>query len=260
MKRLTLLLICVIFVTGAWAQGLEIINLRHRTAEQLLPQLRQLVEPGGALAGTGDKIFLRASPRNQAEIRQVIEALDRPLRRLMITVRQDGQKEGAEAGASASVRLSPGDSRIRGSVGERTHSGRQSIAQQVQTIEGSQAFINVGRSLFLPFRQAVLTPAGVVVAESIVQVDVGTGFQAAPRLVGDRVMLDISPRHDTVGPVPGSANVQHLTTTVSGRLGEWIALGGSAQQTTGEQGGTLRYGTSSARDDRQVWLKVEELP
>jgi hypothetical protein len=260
LKRLTLLLACVTFVTGAWAQGLEIINLRHRTAEQLLPQVRPLVEPGGALAGTGDKLFLRASPRNQAEIRQVIEALDRPLRRLMITVRHGGQKEGAEAGASASIRLAPGDSRIRGTLGERRTSSREDIAQQVQTVEGGRAYISVGQSIALPLRQVVQTPAGLVVSDTLVWRDIATGFHAAPRLAGDRVMLDISPTHDTPGSMPGSANVQHLTTTVSGRLGEWIALGGSAQQASGDSAGTLHYGTRSGRDDRQVWLKVEELP
>lgn len=263
MNRLNVLLACVTFVTfvtEASAQALEIINLRHRTAEQLLPQVQPMVEPGGALIGAGDKLFLRASPRNQAQVRQVVEALDRPLRRLMITVRHSGQQDGAGVHAGANVRLSPGDSRIRGSIGERSTSSRSDTAQQVQTVEGGRAWINVGSSYFLPFQQVVLTPAGAVVAQSMVQVDVGTGFAAAPRLAGERVMLDISPTNDTVGSLPGSANTQRLTTTVSGRLGEWIALGGSAQQTTGEQGGTLRYGTSSARDDRQVWLKVEELP
>jgi len=263
LNRLNVLLACVTFVTfvtGAWAQGLETITLRHRTAEQLLPQVQPMVEPGGARIGAGDKLFLRASPRNQAQVRQVVEALDRPLRRLMITVRHGGEREGADAHAGANVRLSPGDSRIRGSVGERSYSSRQNIAQQVQTVEGGRAWINVGSSYFLPFNQVVLTPAGAVVAQSMVQVDVGTGFAAMPRLAGERVMLDISPTNDSVGSLPGSANTQRLTTTVSGRLGEWIALGGSARQESGTQGGILRYGTSNARDDRQVWLKVEELP
>lgn len=259
LKSLALLLACVTFVTSAWAQSLEVITLRHRTAEQLLPQVQPMVEPGGALIGAGDKLFLRASPRNQAQVRQVVEALDRPLRRLMITVRHGGEREGVDVHAGASVRLAPGDSRIRGSVGERSYSSRQSIAQQVQTVEGGRAWINVGSSYFLPFQQVVLTPTGAVVAQSMVQVDVGTGFAAMPRLAGDRVMLDISPTNDSAGSLPGSANTQRLGTTVSGRLGEWIALGGSARQESGTQGGTLRYGTRTARDDRQVWLKVEEL-
>lgn len=260
MRPLILLLACVTFVTGARAQGMETINLRHRTAEQMLPLVQPMVEPGGAVIGAGDKLFLRTSPRNLAQVRLVIDALDRPLRRLMITVRQGGDKAGADTRASAGVRLSPSDSSIRGSVGERHYGNRQSVDQQVQTVEGGRAYINVGQTTLLPLRQVVRTPTGLVVTDTLVRHDIGTGFHAVPRLAGDRVTLDISPTQDTPGTLPGSVNVQHLGTTVSGRLGEWIALGGSTRQESGTQGGILRYGTGSARDDRQVWLKVEELP
>jgi len=246
-------------VTAAWAQTLEVITLRHRAAEQLLPQVQPLVEPGGMLTGTGDKLFLRASQRNQADIRQVLEALDRPLRRLMISVRHGGATEGEKVGAGATVILAPGDSSVRGRVGERRYNSRENIAQQVQMVEGGRAFINVGQSIALPFRQVVLTPAGAVVSEGIVWQDLGTGFHAAPRVAGDIVTLDISPRHDTPGPVPGSANVRRLSTTVAGRLGEWISLGGTRRDTSGEESGTLHYGSRGVRDDRQVWLKVDEL-
>lgn len=259
MKRITLVVILVTFVTAAWAQALEVLTLKHRSAELLLPQLQPLVEPGGMLTGSGDKLFLRASNRNQADIRRVLEVLDRPLRRLMITVRHGGTAEGEKVGAGGTVILSPGDSSVRARVGERRYTSRESVSQQVQTVEGGRAFINVGQSIALPFRQVVLTPAGAVVSEGMVWHDVGTGFNAAPRVVGDTVTLDISPRHDTPGPVPGSANIQRLSTTVSGRLGEWISLGGATRDTSTEKSGTLHYGTRNARDDRQVWLKVEEL-
>lgn len=259
MKRTALIVILVTFVTAAWAQGLEVLTLRYRGAEQLLPQLQPLVEPGGMLTGSGDKLFLRTSNRNMADIRQVVEALDRPLRRLMITVRHGGTAAGEKVGAGATVILAPGDSSVRGRIGERRYTSRESVAQQVQTVEGGRAFINVGQSLLLPFRQVVLTPAGAVVTETVVQHDIGTGFHAEPRLAGDTVTLDISPRHDTPGSVPGSSNVQRLSTTVSGRLGEWIALGGATRDASSEKGGTLHYGTRSAQGDQQVWLKVEEL-
>lgn len=259
MKRSATIFVLLAFAAAAWAQALDVITLRHRTAEQLLPQLQPLVEPGGMLTGTGDKLFLRASQRNQADIRQALDALDRPLRRLTITVRQGGAAAGARVGAGATVILAPGDSSVRGRVGERRYSSREGVAQQVQTVEGGRAFINVGQSVALPFRQVVLTPAGAVVSEGIVWQDIGTGFHAEPRVAGDTVTLDIAPRHDTPGPVPGSANVRRLSTTVSGRLGEWISLGGATRDTSGEKGGTLHYGSGGAREDHQVWLKVDEL-
>lgn len=262
MKRL----LCALFITSslAWGQGLEIIDLRHRSAEQLLPQLAPFVEPGGALSGVNHKLFLRASRRNQAEIRDLVAALDTPLRRLMISVRQDGSDRGSEqsGGISGRVVIGGGAPVIggRGHLSRSDSSSRRNVAQQVQTIDGGRAAILVGQSFFLPLRQVVLTPTGVIVSESLVQRDLGTGFVAVPRLNGDRVTLEISPRDDTPGPLPGSVNTQRLVTTVSGRLGEWIELGGSAGEQSGNTAGIAGYGTQSASRQRRLLLKVDALP
>lgn len=245
---------------AALAQALETLTLKHRTAEQVLPVLQPLLEPGASLVGAGNKLFLRASVRNRAELRGVLDEIDRPLRRLMISVRHGGELSGQEGGAQVAGRIGAGGAE----VGARVYSSRsardENIVQQVQTVEGGRALINVGQSLPLPLQQVVLTPAGAVVSRTVVFQELGTGFHAEPRLAGDRVTLDISPRHDTPGPVPGSANLQRLSTTVSGRLGEWLPLGGSVQDTSGEQAGTVHYGTRNARDTRRIWLKVDELP
>ena len=54
---------------SAWAE-LEVISLRHRTVDQVLPVLRPLVESGGALSGMNDQPVIRASRANIAELRQ----------------------------------------------------------------------------------------------------------------------------------------------------------------------------------------------
>ena len=113
--------------------------------------------------------------------------------------------------------------------------------------------------MVLPLRQVILTPLGAVVSESLVQRDLGTGFVAVPRVNGDRVTLEISPRDDTPGPLPGSVNTQRLITTISGRLGEWLELGGSLGDQSGNSTGIASYGTQSASHRRRLLLKVEEL-
>lgn len=256
-------LLCAVLLAwcgAVWAQALETLTLRHRTADQIMPVLQPLLDPGGSLAGAGNKLFVRTSARNLADLRRVLDSLDQPLRRLMISVRHGGELVGQAGGAELAGRVGTGGAE----VGARAYSSRSSreenLVQQVQTVEGARAFINVGQSLPLPLQQVVLTPAGAVVSRTVVFQELGTGFHAEPRLAGDRVTLDISPRHDTPGPVPGSANLQRLSTTVSGRLGEWLPLGGSVQDTAGEQAGTVHYGTRNARDTRRIWLKVDELP
>jgi hypothetical protein len=248
----------------AWGQTLEIINLRHRSADAMLPQLAPFVEPGGAITGVGDKLFLRVSARNQADIRALVASLDTPLRRLMISVRQDGEDSGSDRGAGVSgrVEVGAGGTAIsgRGHLYQSDSRSRRDTVQQVQTVDGGRAAIMVGESFLLPLRQVVLTPAGVVVSESFVQRDLGTGFVAMPRLNGERVTLEISPRDDTAGTQPGSVNVQRLVTTVSGRLGEWLELGGSVGEQSGSSGAVASYGTRSASRQRRLLLKVEELP
>ena len=82
-----------------------------------------------------------------------------------------------------------------------------------------------------------------------------------PRVQGDRVTLDINPRRDSFDyQRRGTVNVQRVDTTVSGRLGEWIDLGGVGDNRS-EQGSSLLGRSSSQVDDRRgVQVKVEELP
>jgi len=204
----------------------------------------------------GDNVSIDISPRHDT-LGPVPGSVN--VRRLMITVRQGGSTEGERVGISGTVILTPGDSSLRARGGASQGSRSESISQQVQTVEGGHAFINVGRELAIPFDEVVLTPAGAVVSRGMTWYDVGTGFEAQPRLAGDNVSIDISPRHDTLGPVPGSVNVRRLSTTVSGRLGEWISLGGSSRESAGQTSGTLRYGSGGRREDQQIWLKVDEI-
>jgi DNA-binding MurR/RpiR family transcriptional regulator len=60
----------------ARAQGLEIIELKQRSADQVLPTLLPLVEPGGTLTGVNNQLFLRASPRNREEIKRVLDVIN----------------------------------------------------------------------------------------------------------------------------------------------------------------------------------------
>ena len=80
---------------GEGLYEIEVIDLRFRTADQVLPVLQPLLEPGGALSGQGSQLFLRTSRANAAQIRQVLATLDRPPRQLEIRVRQDMLREGS---------------------------------------------------------------------------------------------------------------------------------------------------------------------
>jgi hypothetical protein len=50
-----------------------------------------------------------------------------------------------------------------------------------------------------------------------------------------------------------------LSTTVQGRLGEWIAVGGADVREDRSSSGVLSSGQGVERNRRGVWLKVEEV-
>src|SRR2546430_8208176 len=160
-------------VLAAWAahglaqQALEIIPLRHRTVDQVLPALQPVVEPGGALTGQSGQLMVRTSPANLAEIKRGLEAIDRPPRRLQISVRFDDSLEAASQGIEAGGRVGGGGSRVDARVQGARSATADRVEQRLRVLQGGRAFITPGQSRPGMQRQRVPTPAGVVAQETI---------------------------------------------------------------------------------------------
>lgn len=256
-------LFCGLTSVQGLAQALEVIELRHRTVDEVLPALLPLVEPGGTLTGMNNQLFLRASPRNREDIKRALAAIDKSARRLIIRVAHDRQSAEADRGAEGRGQLVLGTSRQASAevnVWDTRSQRNASASQMVQTVDGGRAFIQVGRSLPLPMRQVVIGPGGVVVSEAVVYRDIGSGFYAEPRISADRVTVRITQQVEQLdGRQPGNIASQQLSTTVNGRLGDWIELGGTGQQGKAHQSGSYNIGTAQMRDARSIWLMVEEI-
>ncbi|HEX6528963.1 MAG TPA: secretin N-terminal domain-containing protein [Burkholderiales bacterium] len=234
---LALLLAAAPLAAGA-QQALEIISLRYRTVEQVLPALQPLVEPGGTLSGSRGQLFLRASPANLAEIRRALDAIDRPSRRLTISVRHNDAGTSARRELGARGVVSSSGSRVTITAEDQRRDSGERIDQRVQVVEGGRAYIAAGQS-------RPLGSAGIQ--------DMATGFEVTPRLSGDWVMLEIATRKESPGPRPGSVQGQRAVSTVGARLGEWVEIGGTSSQLANEGRASVR-----ADESRRVWLKVEE--
>jgi hypothetical protein len=240
--RRTLYVALALLATHAYSQNaLEIIPLRHRTAEQVLPALRPLMEPGATLTGQGTQLIVRASPGNLDELKRALAAIDRPARRLQILVRLDDAVDAARQDVSGSGRISSNSgARVEVQAQESSRTGVERVDQRVQVLEGSRAFIYIGQS----------TP----ILDGSVTRETASGFEAIPRLTGSGVLVEIAQRRDT--PVQQQA----LTTTVSGRLGEWLDVGGAIESAARTDRGIAAARSSQSAQARRVWLKVEALP
>jgi hypothetical protein len=94
--------------------------------------------------------------------------------------------------------------------------------------------------------------------------ELSSGFEVLPRLNGERVMLDIATQQERatdLGQV--SAVVQRATTTVTGKLGEWIEIGGVTSSLSEQRSGVGLVGgahsVTTQSDQRTIAVKVEQV-
>ena len=128
-------------------QALEIIPLRHRTVDQVLPALQPLLEPGATLSGSRGQLFLRASASNADDIKRALAAIDRPAKRLQISVRLDDalERERRDIQASGSVGSARrAHQRQRAGLAQRTAASASTSA--CRSWRAQQATIFAGRS------------------------------------------------------------------------------------------------------------------
>lgn len=243
------------------AADLTVIDLRHRTAADLLPVLEPLVGRDTALSGIDYKLLVRGSAADVARIREALAVLDRAPKQLLIAVRYTNAPDNK----NSSINFNTGSNRSRSTINGQITTTTQTSDQtsSVRVIEGNGAHISTGQSV--PIVTAIMTRprTGQIAGVGLGFRELTTGFDVLPRINGDRVILNIATQRATTanGSANGVADIQQVDTTIEGRIGEWIELGG-VTTTSSEQkglittsGGGVRHSTQS--DNQSVMMKVE---
>jgi len=260
------LLLCSL-AAAVGAQSLEVIDLKHRRAEELIPVLQPLLEPGGALTGQDYKLFVRASATNVAQLRQALAQLDRQPRQLFVSVRRSTQQEIEREGASVAGTVRSGDAAVAVNEPRRSSSGvtvratddstndRSVGVASVQVLEGNAAFISSGTSV--PIVTAVAGGGGrrPWAAAASSYRNVGSGFLVTPRVANTEVVLEIEQQDEQLRN--GNIRTQSLSTQVRGPIGAWLALGDISESSRSTRSGTLSREYATRADQRSIWVKVE---
>jgi len=250
---------------------IEVIQLKSRPLEEILPVVRPLLGADGTATGMGSNLVLKAAPDQVREIRKLLLEIDRPPRRLLITVNTQGSGTRGSSGYSAGADIKTGDGQFR--INSPDHAGDDSRAhvsihdssgrstrssgQKVQALEGRPAFIASGTSI--PVRSVErYTVNGQVHERQVTRMhDASSGFYVVPRLSGEYVTLEIHQRNDRPGMRRGVIDTQRADTVVRGRLGEWISLGGVNTTSNSSQGGLGRSHTTQGSVVQQIGVMVE---
>ena len=279
-KTIATLVLLGCSVSASAQEKIEVITLNYRSAEQILPLIQPMVGKDGAVTGLQNRLVIRTSAQNLAQIKKVIATLDTQPRNLMITVRQNTTRDALAQEASVfgtvgserarvSIPEAAGDSggqvelgNRRNRVGAKVTSTRDiensADVQNVRVLEGNAAFIRTGQSVPYPTQTIVRDRFGTSVVQETQFQDVTSGFYVLPRVSGTQVTLEINPQRNTLGN-QGVVNVQQASTVLSGRLGEWIELGGVGQQSRSSGSGTVYSTQDVSADNRSIFVRVEEV-
>ena len=284
-RRLLLLMIWSLpAVTGAMrahAQQMqvEVIDLYARNADEMVRLLRPMLAPGGSIRAFRDKLVISTTPQNLADLRRILEQVDAPPRQLLITLRQDvssrseernleiaGSVGGSHARVAAPERLpdAGAGAQVRGGdsnhVDVRIDSNSADVTggsqQTFRVIEGEPAFIAMGESVPIQIQSA----GGNAHGRPVEYHNIVSGFYAMARLQGGRVTIQLASRADTlIDRKTGAAHIERISSVVSGRLGEWLEVGGVVRSAQMENSGTIYQQDAASADQRRAYIKVEEL-
>ena len=255
-RRLTLLWLAFIMFAPVHVQAdsIELITLQHRMAEDIMPLIQPVLQPGDAMSGSGSQLILRASPATQAQVQRLLQELDRTPRNLVISVRSDDEMRAAREGVQGRVIVHPEGVSVNGRIKSSHSSQDNNATQQIRVLEGSPARLRVGRET--PYAQPVWveTPNGMQRIPATAIRETGRWLNVAPTLQGEQVLLDIQPESAQINPQhPRSTNVQSLSTRVRVPLGQWVPLGGVDSREQQQINGR----TNAQSQSNQIWVKVE---
>lgn len=269
-------------------EHVELIQLKGRTAEELIPLLLPMVKPNGALTGSGYQLIVKATPEQQAQVRQLLEQLDHPPQRLLITVHMgelskihDNEQTlliDAQTGhTSVGIGAPPvSDSGLY--IGQRDEAGDLSYNSyrrydsrtlrnkdnelQLSATEGYPAYIDTGMDYPYPSHLAQWQSADGTQGDLIGYryKPVRTGFYARVNLRGKQAVIDISPQQQALSSqYTGAIDSQRISTTVTGPTGQWIRIGGTGEHTQEKRDTTGYTAHTHSRKDQPVWIRVDVL-
>ncbi|MDU9416012.1 secretin N-terminal domain-containing protein [Pseudomonas sp. zfem005] len=246
----------------------EVIPLNYRTAEDVMPVVQSVLGNEGRVSAYGNQLIVNAEPAKIQELRTVLGQLDTAPKRLLISVDtsdsnyQDDRGYAVNGSASVGgVDIEAGRGEVRGRdqvhIIRRSTDTRGGGVQQVQASEGYPALIQVGQSV--PITTASTGPYGQVYSNTEYR-NVTRGFYVTASITGDIVHVAISSNRDRLSQSqPGVIDVQSTDTRVSGRLGEWITVGGVNESSQSDDSGFLRQRSTQGSENMTMRLKVESL-
>jgi len=245
-------------------QKIETIQLNHRLATEVLPEVQAFLPKDATARAFNDYIILQASPAVLKEVKQLIHQLDTPLQRLRISVLKTDKQHSnqKELGLNGDILISNEGVSAAASVNTWSTNATRNKDQhyQAQGIAGNPILISMGQDI--PQQQqdiVVFSDGAVAVQSSTDYISINSGFQAIARILPNhQAIIDIHPRFSQLSRRNGTINTSNIITSLSGPVGTWIELGHIDNENKFEKQGTTSY-RSHRKLQQTIYIKVDPL-
>ena len=262
------MLACMGAAAGA-GTDIKVIQLQNRPAEEIIPLIKPMVvNAGGAVTGTGYRLIIRAQDTDITQITGLVQQIDTPPKQLRITLRQNryGRHTAVEGEIStrAGSDAPSGDSSSHADTTARVYSTRKhdrdATTQRIEVMEGSWAAIDMTLQIPVVEQTVDVTGGRERVLNTIKYKDLSTGFAVRATISGDQAVIDIMPHKAAMDTQQGgTVKSQAAATTVRGKIGEWIDIGGAMSEIVKQEHGTISTTDRHTDDERHILLKVDVL-
>lgn len=192
----------------AQVNKIEVIQLKHRTAQELIELIRPHLKSENSLSGQNTTLVIRGTPSDIEEIQLLVSQLDTPLKQFKISL-----KKGS-------------DSVERTDINNIYYTSKSMDERQVQTIyvlEGKKGKLNLGEA------KVILFPIYQFHTHTLTQlqsIETQNYFEVTPKIIGSKVVLDIAQQIEYWDNVH-EYNRHHttLSASVEIEMGTWTPLG-----------------------------------
>ncbi len=223
------------------ANEVAVIKVQYQRAEELVPVVRSMLSAGASVT-VSERVNSLVIVDNPEAIRRVsayLERFDKPVEQVRIHVRFNTAGTDEERTVAARGRYSKDDVSV--AVGRKKKDGldisvedrgyRRQIDSSafVVAMSGSPAFIRTGKEI--PYRQGSAFfrrhgPGGGTVAWHNAE----SGFEVTPTVMSDNVHLKIVPRIAYDDRKDAVIRFFEARTELTAPFGQWVEIGGSADQ------------------------------
>jgi hypothetical protein len=264
MKLLIALFFSLAYSLTFAAPQLETIQLNHRLASEVLPEIKAFLPKGATARAYNELIIIQAEPSVIRNTKKLINTLDTPPQRIRVSVLKTDEVLARHQQDQVTGGVVISDDNASGNLSIKRWSTNKSQNKernyQAQGIAGKPILINMGQDIpqhdqYLYFNQL----GGIGSQTTTRYISLENGFKAVARILpNNQVIIDIHPSFASLSQRNGIINTGEIISTITGAAGTWLELGQVDNEKNLEKQGSSSYHTHR-QQQQTIYIKVDQI-